>query len=51
MKKQLAAAVLSLSAVLSAGSMEKILHVDFEDIKAKKDALHQKTVPYDSKRD
>ena len=38
MKKQLIAAALSFSAILSAGSMEKILHIDFENLKAQKDA-------------
>ncbi|MBQ4314418.1 MAG: hypothetical protein IJC21_03150, partial [Lentisphaeria bacterium] len=38
MKRLLPTAVLSLAAVLSAASPEKILHVDFEDIKAKNDA-------------
>ncbi|MBQ7395502.1 MAG: hypothetical protein IJW08_03070 [Lentisphaeria bacterium] len=38
MKRLLSTAVLSLAAVLSAASPEKILHVDFEDIKAKNDA-------------
>ena len=32
------AAALSFAAVLSAGSAEKLFHIDFEDLKAKKDA-------------
>ena len=39
MKKFLAAAILSISAALSAGSQEKMFHLDFEDVNVKTPAV------------